>query len=87
MLDGVYPDRIRCSAVDEPIVPPPPTTTTLVLERRLAIVLQLPGAEIFNVFEVLETSLLSEGNGSRQKFEGKLRTMECAWMDLNWSDP
>jgi len=28
MLDGLYPERTRCRAVDDPIVPPPPTTTT-----------------------------------------------------------
>ena len=33
MLDGVYPERIKCSAVEEPIVPPPPTMTTLVESR------------------------------------------------------
>lgn len=33
MFEGVYPERIKCSAVEEPIVPPPPITTTFVLAR------------------------------------------------------
>ena len=41
MFDGVYPDRIKCSAVDEPIVPPPPTTMTLVVSREDAMLLLL----------------------------------------------
>lgn len=33
MFEGVYPARIRCSAVEDPMVPPPPTTITLVVAR------------------------------------------------------
>lgn len=33
MFDGEYPDRSRCSAVEDPIVPPPPITMTLVFDR------------------------------------------------------
>lgn len=38
IFDGVYPDRRRCSAVEDPIVPPPPTTMTFVVFRELAMV-------------------------------------------------
>lgn len=37
MLEGVYPDRMRCKAVEEPKVPPPPTTITFVVVRDVAI--------------------------------------------------
>lgn len=40
MFEGVYPDRIRCRAVDEPIVPPPPTTTVFMFARDDAILSQ-----------------------------------------------
>lgn len=33
MFDGVYPERRRCRAVDDPIVPPPPTMMILVFSR------------------------------------------------------
>lgn len=37
MLDGVYPERRRCRAVDDPIVPPPPTMMILVFAREWAM--------------------------------------------------
>lgn len=45
MLDGVYPARTRCRAVDEPIVPPPPTTTTVVFARDGAMLINLQNGE------------------------------------------
>lgn len=39
MFEGVYPDRMRWRAVDDPMVPPPPTTITLVVARRSAMIL------------------------------------------------
>lgn len=48
MFEGVYPDRMRWRAVDDPMVPPPPTTMTLVVARRLAI--SLGGLKRLNPF-------------------------------------
>jgi hypothetical protein len=37
IFDGVYPERTRCSAVEEPMVPPPPTMITRVFALEGAI--------------------------------------------------
>ena len=33
IFDGVYPERTRCRAVEDPKVPPPPTTMTVIFSR------------------------------------------------------
>ena len=38
IFEGVYPERMRCRAVEDPIVPPPPTTMTDVVAREVAMV-------------------------------------------------
>lgn len=55
IFEGVYPDRTRYKAVEEPIVPPPPTTMTFVVAREVVILSRMGQFLSFDMYVVGKT--------------------------------